>query len=348
MNPSHPASGGLVSRPAHVPDLVVLGNLIVDDLVFADGTTRTGEPGGAVLYAALGASLWGTRVGVVSPVGDNYPEAVLDTLSAHGVDLGGLRRLGRPGLRAWLLYEPAGRRIVHHPGSPTHAEATPGPADLPSGWHRCPGFHLTPAPLHAQGDLIGALSTSRGSLVSVDPHDPVTAASLEPWRHALAGVDVLFASEAELPMAGALAGRGLIGVVRSLTSGRLRLVALKRGNSGGIVVDLASERFATWPPRAARVVDPTGAGDAFAGGALAALVSGGTLDRALAQGVVAASFALEAWGAAGLLSARPADAARRLAEWFGAPDAWVDWRGARDPGQGSAARDDGHTGNDPV
>ena len=41
------------------PDLVVLGNLLVDDLVFQDGRTRMGEPGGAVLYAALGAALWG-------------------------------------------------------------------------------------------------------------------------------------------------------------------------------------------------------------------------------------------------------------------------------------------------
>ena len=41
------------------PDLVVLGNLLVDDMVFPDGRTRKAEPGGATLYAALGASLWG-------------------------------------------------------------------------------------------------------------------------------------------------------------------------------------------------------------------------------------------------------------------------------------------------
>jgi len=41
-----------------IPDLVVLGNLLVDDMVFPDGRTRMAEPGGATLYAALGASLW--------------------------------------------------------------------------------------------------------------------------------------------------------------------------------------------------------------------------------------------------------------------------------------------------
>ena len=34
-------------------DLVLAGNLLVDDIVLADGTTLLGEPGGAVLHAAL-------------------------------------------------------------------------------------------------------------------------------------------------------------------------------------------------------------------------------------------------------------------------------------------------------
>ena len=53
-------------------DLVVLGNLMVDDLVFGDGSTRMAEPGGAAIYAALGASLWGLDVGVVSIVGTSF------------------------------------------------------------------------------------------------------------------------------------------------------------------------------------------------------------------------------------------------------------------------------------
>jgi 2-dehydro-3-deoxygluconokinase len=71
-----------------------------------------------------------------------------------------------------------------------------------------------------------------------------------------------------------------------------------------------------WPARAARVVDPTGAGDAFASGVLAGLLRGDDLPRALRRGVVSASFALEEWGCAGLLRATPAQAEARLAEWF--------------------------------
>ena len=55
------------------PDLVILGNLLVDDMVFPDGRTRMSEPGGATLYAALGASLWSLAAGVATVRGDDYP-----------------------------------------------------------------------------------------------------------------------------------------------------------------------------------------------------------------------------------------------------------------------------------
>src|SRR6185436_3617845 len=82
-------------------DLVVLGNLLVDDMVFPDGRTRMSEPGGATLYATLGASLWGLSAGVASVRGDDYPAFALDALTARGVDLAGVRPLDRPGLRTW-------------------------------------------------------------------------------------------------------------------------------------------------------------------------------------------------------------------------------------------------------
>ena len=56
-----------------IPSIVLLGNLLVDDVVLADGTTRMGQPGGALLYGALGATVWESRPGLVSVLGDDYP-----------------------------------------------------------------------------------------------------------------------------------------------------------------------------------------------------------------------------------------------------------------------------------
>jgi ribokinase len=72
-----------------------------------------------------------------------------------------------------------------------------------------------------------------------------------------------------------------------------------------------------WPAPAVRVLDPTGAGDAFAGGFMAGLAGGDEVRGALARGVVSASFALEDYGAAALLAATPAEAEQRLTAWFG-------------------------------
>ena len=71
------------------PDIVLLGNLLVDDIVLRDGRTLLGEPGGAVLHAALAAALWGAKVGICSVAGTDYPSAALDALAARGIDLAG-------------------------------------------------------------------------------------------------------------------------------------------------------------------------------------------------------------------------------------------------------------------
>ena len=103
--------------------------------------------------------------------------------------------------------------------------------------------------------------------------------------------------------------------LRSLASGRLRFVLFKRGARGGLLYDAREDGFVQWAPRAAAVVDPTGAGDAFAASFLAGWLRGDSLEDALWRCVVGASFAIEDWGAAGLFRADRAAAAQRLQAW---------------------------------
>src|SRR5258706_7528074 len=51
------------------PDLTVLGQLSIDDVVLPDGRTDMGGCGGDATHAALSASLWVDHVGVVAPAG---------------------------------------------------------------------------------------------------------------------------------------------------------------------------------------------------------------------------------------------------------------------------------------
>ncbi|HEY2954556.1 MAG TPA: carbohydrate kinase family protein [Candidatus Eisenbacteria bacterium] len=296
-------------------DLVVAGNLLVDDIVYPDGRTRMAEPGGAVLYAALAARLWGATVGIASVRGEDYPIAALDALAARGVDLEGVRALDRPGVRTWLLYEEGGRRVIHRLGVPTHAEVSPRAGDLPPHYASARAIHIAPMPFGIQRALVEALAPRRETALSLDPHEPLREDNLAAWRPVLAEVDALFVSEDELQLPGA--GEDPRAALRSLAGGRLRFVAFKRGRRGGLLYDARDRAFLEWPPVPRLSGDPTGAGDAFAGGFLAAIVRGRPLTEALDQAIVAASFALEDWGAHGLLKATHDEAARRVREWLG-------------------------------
>jgi sugar/nucleoside kinase (ribokinase family) len=296
------------------PDLVVLGNLALDDIVYEDGATRMAQPGGATLYAALGARLWEIEVGMVTRVGENYPPWVLDTLTERGIDLAGVRPLTGPGLRTWLLYEGGRRRVVHRLEGPTHREASPVPDDIPGAW-KSRAFHLAPMPFALQRELVGALSPRGATLLSLDPYELVVADNFEAWRQLLGEVDIFLLSEDEMEVH---RGRGdPRSAVARLGGGRLRLVLYKRGARGGLAYEPQESRFSEWTGRCASIVDTTGAGDAFAGGLLAGQLLGDPLPRALERGVVTASFALEGQGPEGLLATTPDAALNRLSEWFG-------------------------------
>jgi len=298
-------------------DLVVAGNLLVDDIVYPDGRTRMGEAGGAALYAALAASLWGAKVGIASVRGEDYPIAALDALAARGVDLTGVRALDGPGVRTWLLYEERGRRVIHRLGSPSHEVVSPRPVDFPASYRDARAIHIAPMPFEIQSALVQGLAPSRETALSLDPHEPIREQNLEAWRAVLANVDALFVSEDELLLPAAVldprvALRALAGA-----GGRLRFVAFKRGRAGGLLYDARERAFMEWPPVPRLSGDPTGAGDAFAGGFLAAIVAGRTLESALDQAIVSASFALEDWGANGLLAATREEATAGCARWLG-------------------------------
>ncbi len=293
------------------PSLAVFGNLILDDVVLPDGRTRMGQPGGAALYSALGARLWGVRVGIVSVVGEDYPEDVLGRLEEQGIDLAGVRRAGGPTLRTWLLYEGRRRRVVHRLDGPTHAEVSPGPGDLPAGWR--PGAcHLAPMPFGAQAELVATLCREPQMLLSLDPYEQVREESLGEWHGLLGGLDLLFLSEDEMELPGGLAEPRA--ALRRLAGphGRLSWVLYKQSARGGLAFDVAADRFESWRPSVVEVADPTGAGDAFAGGLLAGRLLGASPAAALARGLVSASFALEAEGPRALLRAAPGTARERL------------------------------------
>jgi sugar/nucleoside kinase (ribokinase family) len=238
---------------------------------------------------------------------------MLDRLTSLGIDLTGVRRLDGPGVRTWLLYEDGARQLVHRLGCPTHEDVSPGPAEIPLGWRTAGAFHLAPMPFSAQQALVTALASDADRFVSIDPHLPVTEETLPRWRRLLAGADAFFPGEDEMRLDGWTTD--VRAVLPRLVCGRLRFVVLTRGARGGVLYDAREGRCHEWTARVDRVVDPTGAGDSFAAGFVTAHLDGLAVEACVQRGHVAASYALEAWGPAKMMTTTPQQAARRLRKW---------------------------------
>jgi sugar/nucleoside kinase (ribokinase family) len=309
------ARSGRLDFETVTPSIVLLGNLLVDDVVLADGTTRMGQAGGALLYGALGATLWDARPGMVSVLGDDYPADTLAAFRRRGADLGGVQPLGRPGVRTWLLYEGHMRRLIHRLGCPTHEEVSPRPELIPPEWNAAPAFHLAPMPFGVQRTLLASLSQQPGRFVSIDPHREVDEETLGEWRDVLAHADAFLPGEDELRLDGAHENPEQ--TLPRLINGRLRFVVFKRGAKGGILYDAHENRCHRWAARARTVVDQTGAGDAFAAGFVLAHLEGLPVEACLQRAVVTASFAIEAWGPDALLTAGRAEADARWRDFYG-------------------------------
>lgn len=284
----------------------MIGNLVLDDIITSTGDVRHGTPGGAVVYAALGAALWGVSVGVVAAAGTNYPVDVLASLARRGVDLGGVRKVDEPGLHVRIAHGVTTRHITHMAGSPSFAAWTPACEDLPPDWAHAGIVHLTPMPLDRQEAFVARLAAGPAR-ASVDPHTAVTLGTKARWVRLLTRVDYAFMNEGQDDVA-----------LAEWPGPRLRLVLVKAGARGGRVrrADGPSVR---WDPVDVAVVDPTGAGDAFAGGFLAGVLRGADETTSLQYALVSASFALAGWGASALLAATPEDAERRRRDVFETP-----------------------------
>lgn len=301
------------------PDLVILGNLVVDDIVYADGSTRMAQPGGSVLYLSLAARLWSLRVGVVSVVGSDYPRETLRQLEAKGIDLGGVRPLGRPGIRTWLLHEGRKRQVTHRLESPGHLEASPRFEDIPSDWLGARAFHLAPMPRKHQAELVRRIRAEARArfrpLISLDPFDLLVDADRPFWRELMGRVDRFFLSEDEVLLSDS---EGTLDTWTERCEG-LRILH-KQGNRGGVVygADLR------WRAVEVAAVDTTGAGDCFAAALLSSELDGQGLEEGLRRGAVTAALVVSGPGPEALLAATPGG------EWAGG-SARIDRRADREP-----------------
>lgn len=227
--------------------------------------------GGAALYASLAAARTGANVTLAAACGEDFPESWLSALRAFDIDVSRVERRAGPTRRARLSYARSGQRSSDH-----HAEA--------SWWERTQAL-IPPVPEHFTGvdavvtcampaDLLGScVAKARASDATLVFDTSEAFARREPARllGLLDAVDVIAASWEETRL---LLPDVADDAAALRLAGTRRRVLQKRGARGALAVRGDTGAISHLEAPAAKVIDPTGAGDATVGALAAALAAG--------------------------------------------------------------------------
>ncbi len=292
------------------------GNITIDDQVYPDGKTAMGHLGGDAIYSAVGANLWLDEVGVLTRMGEDFPQEKLQELQQRGLDTEGMVPYPGGSLWNWVLYEYDGRRrfVFRNPGPAPFLKLSPAPKDIPSGYKAAKLAFLAAMDPALQADLAAYLK-GLGMVVVVDlALDLLPGKEKVVWEQLLPLTDYFIPSEAE---AIALTGsKDHEHSARLFTGHGPKAAVIKLGGDGCLVYDKKKDQVTRLPSyQKAKVVDTLGAGDSFGGGFSAGLLLTGDAALAARYGTVSSSYTIEDYGALHVTRHTKAEAMARLQEY---------------------------------
>jgi 2-dehydro-3-deoxygluconokinase len=272
------------------PDVVALGETMLS-LVALDGPLERAETfhathGGAESNVCVGLVRLGLRATWVSALGsDPAGERIAAALQREGVDLRWVRRdPDRP--TGLMLRDTLGAVRYYRTGS---AAAALSVADLDGvPVERARAVFVTgitaligEAPGEAAAALLGRATGLRVVDVNLRPRLWGSDRAVEVIAPLVASADLALAGEREWQaFEPGLEGRAL---AERIAARGPREVVLKRASLGASALG-EDGRWVEHAPEPGPDVDPVGAGDAFDAGYLAARLSGGSVEQALASG----------------------------------------------------------------
>ncbi len=288
--------------------LLVVGSIALDSVATPFGQTADAPGGSAVFFSAAGAILH--PVQVVGVVGTDYPLDALKTLEARGVDLSGVEQAPGESFRwkAKYSYDLSSRETLETRLG-VFADFRP---KLPPRFQDSRYVFL--------GNIDPELQL--GVLDQVKSPELVACDTMNYWIHSKRDVLLELLRHTDILMVNDSEARELSGdwniyrAARWILGHGPRMTVLKQGEHGALLVSSdATFKVPAYPLQ--EVFDPTGAGDAFAGGFMAYLaatddLSPGNLRRAMVYGAAMGSFAVEKFGIQGLAGVTLADVRARV------------------------------------
>lgn len=286
-------------RAAVTWEIAVAGTVHADDITTPAGR-RPFELGGSAVYFALAAAGTAT-VHLNGIVGRDHAGAFVDLMGGRPITLDGLVIVDEPTFR-WHARHDFDRWVAVDTVSEDGCDASWQPR-LPQAAARAQVLFLASMRPALQRDV---LAQSSARLVAADSMTDYTEPERDAVREVAHACDVLFLNRSELAsLTGAPVTTWRQEAIAMCGVGRLRAVVVKGGPDGASVV--TGDGIVTRPAvRVSEVVDPTGAGDALAGGFLAACAEAERDDTeffptALEAGLRSAAKAISQFGVAALV-----------------------------------------------
>ncbi len=288
--------------------LTVIGSTALDTIETPFGKKKD-ILGGSATYASISASFF-TPVNLISVVGTDFPQKYVTMFRKRKIDTSGMeRRKGRT--FRW-------KAKYHYDLS--YAETLDTQLGVFEGFRP-----LIPRKIGPKTHLLLAnIDPELQSYIfhQIKPLGMVVCDTMNHWIKThkkalvrlLKKVDLFLLNDAEARM---LTGEtNLLEAARWIRSKGAKMIVIKKGEHGALFFSRGLG-FMVPAYLLETIVDPTGAGDTFAGGMLGYLskqrrITDGALRRALVYGSILASFAVERFSADGLLKTKPADIKRRV------------------------------------
>ena len=293
--------------------LITVGTVAFDNIETPFGRADK-VVGGAATYIALAASYFLKKQGIVSVVGVDFPQEMIDRFGRRGVDLSGLEVL--PGKESFFW---SGRYHYDMNSRDTLETRLNVLLDLDpklNGAYRSAEYlmlgNLDPV---VQAKVLDQVEAP--ALVAMDTMNFWMDSAMEALKQVIARVDILVINDSEVRQ---LSGEhSLVKAAHKVLAMGPRYLVVKKGEHGALLFDKDRVFFAPALPLD-EVVDPTGAGDTFAGGFIGYLARSGdhsfsNLKRAIIVGSAMASFCCEKFGVQRLLELDQEEIDRRIQQF---------------------------------
>lgn len=288
--------------------ITVVGSIALDTVETPWGRNDNGLGGAAVYFALAAANL--APVNLVGVVGDDFPNKHVELLRSKQIDLAGLERVAGKTFRwSGRYHADVNERDTLDTQLNVFAEFHP---KLPETARAASYLFL--GNIHPSLQL-EVLEQSRAKFVALDTMNLWINTTRDALLDVLKRVDVIIINDSEAKL---LTGEAnLVKAARGVQALGPRVVVVKKGEHGAMLFGGAHEVFAIPALPLTDVVDPTGAGDSFAGGFMGCLAKEDrtefdTLKRAIVHGCAVASFTCEAFGPDALARVTPAALAQRV------------------------------------